>query len=261
MKKVRLIQGLVVLGAGVGLLGTGSLSAAASSQYSAARSKNVRLVWRKSMKQHTYRATAGARYSRHLAVRYSYNQATAKVTWYTDAHEKMYKKHQGHSTIYYHVKSADGKLQGWIWRGYLKPVKAQTPVVDKSAVTAKTDPNDPGELAPIANERLLDQEILSLFPGTIEDKTLNAQAGSVVYTSDGEKSPTVKPGQVYIRLYNASNVMDTENYANLLTKAGYPAAKRSQYRGWHIGVRAQTDDGYGEGVNQGDAAIFLVRGK
>ncbi|KRL98207.1 hypothetical protein ACUIJQ_12365 [Levilactobacillus hammesii] len=255
MKKAKLFQGLMILGVGAGMLSIGGVTASASSQYSTKRAHSVRLVWRKSMKQHAYTATAGARYSKHLTIRYSYNRATSKVTWYTDAHQKLYKKYQGHSTIYYHVKSADGKMQGWIWRGYLKPVT--TKKAANAAVTTKSDPAT-GMSFPIANEQLLDQEILSLFPGTITDKALEAQAGSVVYTDDGEESPTVKPGQVYIHLSNASNVMDTQNYANLLAKAGYPAAKRSQYRGWHIGVRAQTDDGYGEGVNQGDAAIFLA---
>ncbi|NLR09827.1 MULTISPECIES: hypothetical protein [Lactobacillaceae] len=258
MEKMHLFQGALAIGVGVGLLGFGGISAAASSQYSAARSRSVRLVWRKPMKQRAYTATTGSRFSRHLGVRYSKNKATANVTWYTDAHEKMYKKYQGHSTIYYHVKSADRTLQGWIWRGYLKPVKAKT---SDAAVTATANPDDPGTRAPIANERLLDQEILNLFPGTIEDKTLDQQAGAVVYTDDGEEGPTVKPGQVYIRLYNSARVMNTQNYANLLAKAGYPATKRSQYRGWHIGVRAQVEDGYGEGVSQGDAAIFLAPGK
>lgn len=257
MKKARLVQGLMVLNIGVGILSIGNVSAMASSQYSAARSRSVRLVWRKSMKQNAYTASTGARFSKHLAVRYGNNRATSKVTWYTDAHEKLYKKNVGHATIYYHVKSADGTLQGWIWRGYLKPVMTKQ---SNAAVTAKLNPTDPSTNLPIANEQLLDQEILSLFPGTIEDKALDAQAGSVVYTTDGEEAPTVKAHQVYIHLFNSSAVMNTQNYANLLAKAGYTATKRGQYRGWHIGVRVQTDDGYGEGVSQGDAAIFLVPG-
>lgn len=72
------------------------------------------------MGRHAYTATQGARYSKHLGVRYSANQATANVTWYTDAHEKLYEKGKYKSAIYYHVTSADGTLQGWIWRGYLK---------------------------------------------------------------------------------------------------------------------------------------------
>lgn len=89
-------------------------------QYSASRSKSVKLIWRTSMGRHAYKATDGARYSKHLGMRYGYNSDMPDVTWYTDAHEKLYKKNSGHYAIYYHVKSADGQHGGWIWRGYLK---------------------------------------------------------------------------------------------------------------------------------------------
>lgn len=256
MKKIT--QTLLVLGVGAGILGVSSVTASANSQYSAARSRSVRLVWRKSMKRHALMATTGARYSKHLGIRYSNNDVTPTVVWYTDAHEKLYKKYKGHNAIYYHVQSADGTLQGWIWRGYLKPV---TKTSSASSVTAKTNPDDPETYSPISNENTLIQEIQSLFPGTIADQKLSNQAGSVVYTDDGEEAPTVPAGETYIHLSNSSAVMDTANYQNLLTQAGYPTAKRAQYRGWHIGVRVQTEDGYGEGVNQGDAAIFLAPAK
>ena len=257
MKKV--IQALMVLGVGAGVLGAASVTASANSQYSAARSKSVRLVWRKSMKRHALMATTGARYSKHLGIRYSNNDVTPTVVWYTDAHEKLYEKNKGVNAIYYHVKSGDGTLQGWIWRGYLTSATAKKPA--SSTVTTQTNPADPAENLPIANENTLIQEILSLFPGTTVDQKLSNQAGSVVYTDDGEQSPTVPAGETYIHLSNSSTTMDTQNYQNLLAQAGYPAAKRAQYRGWHIGVRVQTEDGYGEGVNQGDAAIFLAPAK
>lgn len=78
------------------------------------------------MKRHAFTATRGARYSRHLGIRYSNNDVTPTVTWYTDAHEKLYRKNKGSSAIYYHVKNADGSLQGWIWRGYLKKINTNT---------------------------------------------------------------------------------------------------------------------------------------
>jgi len=136
MRHLKWIQGVIVIGVSAGMLGAMSVSASANSQYSAARSNSVRLVWRKSMKQHAYTATQGARYSKHLGVRYSNNDVTPTVTWYTDAHEKLYKKYQGHAAIYYHVKSADGTLQGWIWRGYLKKVNATKSVTPNATTTA-----------------------------------------------------------------------------------------------------------------------------
>lgn len=114
------------------LTATQEHTATTKGQYSAARSNSVKLVWRKSMKQHAYTATTGARYSKHLGTKYGNNADTADVTWLTDAHEKLYRKAKGNSAIYYHVKSSDGKLQGWIWRGYLK---AQTSDSTQDATT------------------------------------------------------------------------------------------------------------------------------
>ena len=124
MKKIY--QGIVATGICFGMLGVVNGTASANSQYSAKRANSVRLVWRTNMKRHAYTATQGARYSKHLGIRYSNNDVTPTVTWYTDAHEKLYKKYQGHSTTYYHVRSADGTLQGWIWRGYLKRITSTT---------------------------------------------------------------------------------------------------------------------------------------
>lgn len=83
-----LVTGLV----GLGAIFTSQLSTAAASQYSAARSNDVKLIWRHSMGRHAYTATSGARYSEHLGTRYGYNSETAKVVWYTNAHEKLYFK-------------------------------------------------------------------------------------------------------------------------------------------------------------------------
>ncbi|WP_225418138.1 hypothetical protein [Levilactobacillus mulengensis] len=134
MNKVKLAQGVIALVASAGMFGFMTTTASANSQYSAARSNSVKLVWRKSMKQHMYTATKGARYSKHLGIRYSNNDVTPTVTWYTDAHEKLYKKYKGHSAIYYHVKSADGTLQGWIWRGYLRKVVSTNTTIAKNAI-------------------------------------------------------------------------------------------------------------------------------
>lgn len=94
-------------------------SKSSGSQYSAARSNSVKLVWRRGMNSHYYKTTAGARYSKHLGTRYGYNADLPNVTWVTDAHQKLYKKNTGKYAIYYHVKSTTGNHGGWIWRGYL----------------------------------------------------------------------------------------------------------------------------------------------
>ncbi|KRN02264.1 hypothetical protein FD13_GL002138 [Levilactobacillus senmaizukei DSM 21775 = NBRC 103853] len=58
MKKI--VQARLILGVGAGRVGVTSITASANSQYSAKRTKSVRLVWRKSMKRHAMTATKGA---------------------------------------------------------------------------------------------------------------------------------------------------------------------------------------------------------
>lgn len=136
----NLSKAAIVAIVGLSTWGIFTTTASANSQYSAARSNSVKLVWRRSMGRHALIAAQGARYSKHLGVRYSNNYATASVTWYTDAHEKLYNYRKRTSAIYYHVKSTDGALQGWIWRGYLKTptvtTKPTTPV--KKTTTSNT---------------------------------------------------------------------------------------------------------------------------
>ncbi|MDT6981538.1 hypothetical protein [Levilactobacillus zymae] len=122
----KIVQGALVCGLGLGAWFGMTATTAHAASYSATRSQSVKLVWRKSMGQKTYTATTGARYSKHLGTKYGNNSATQAVVWVTDAHEKLYRPAKGTSAIYYHVKSSDGKLQGWIWRGYLKATTDHT---------------------------------------------------------------------------------------------------------------------------------------
>ncbi|MTV81313.1 GH25 family lysozyme [Secundilactobacillus folii] len=92
---------------------------ATTNTYSATRSNSVRLVWRYSMKRHAYWTLSGARYSKHLGVKYASMKNLPHTTWYTDGHEKLYRKASKSSIIYYHIRSGNGKHAGWIWRGYL----------------------------------------------------------------------------------------------------------------------------------------------
>jgi len=172
MNKVKLAQGVIALVASAGMFGFMTTTASANSQYSAARSNSVRLVWRTSMKRHAYTATQGARYSKHLGIRYSNNDVTPTVTWYTNAHEKLYKKFKGHSAIYYHVKNADGTLQGWIWRGYLKKVNA----------TVSTTTSTTGKNSSIATnyDTMAKKAILNMGGGAKPDTQTMQMAKSIL---------------------------------------------------------------------------------
>ncbi|KRK20494.1 hypothetical protein FC61_GL001274 [Levilactobacillus brevis ATCC 14869 = DSM 20054] len=135
----KMMQLATVLGVSVGIFGLANVAASANSQYSAKRSNSVRLVWRTNMRRHACTATQGAHHSKHLGIRYSNNDVTQIITWYTDAHEKLYKKYKGHNAIYYHVKSVDGALKGWIWRGYLKSVATSNNGKSSSSSMNQTD--------------------------------------------------------------------------------------------------------------------------
>ncbi|WP_225363791.1 hypothetical protein [Levilactobacillus brevis] len=264
----KMMQLATVLGIGAGILGLSSVPASANSQYSAKRANSVRLVWRTSMKRHAYTATQGARYSKHLGIRYSNNDVTPTVTWYTDAHEKLYKKYQGHSTIYYHVKSADGTLQGWIWRGYLKPVP-------KSAASKATP-------AYVKTEATQSQKITNFFPGVKTDNRLTKLVQDfVVANDDGEnyqenwefcvKNNGFSPkeaqqihlissmdgsvgGESLTNAYKAGRLTLKDYFSKIAMSEGAPIISKgddysrsvpvtyTQFKGWHIGVATVTPD-------------------
>lgn len=119
--KQHFLRAVIAGLAGLGAIFTLQANANAASQYSAKRSSEVKLIWRKAMGRYAFTAPTGARFSKHLGTRYGYNTETANVTWYTDAHEKLYLKNLHMYSIYYHVTNSDQSLQGWIWKGYLKP--------------------------------------------------------------------------------------------------------------------------------------------
>ncbi|WP_024747807.1 hypothetical protein [Levilactobacillus namurensis] len=117
----KLVYGLIAGAAGLGLwLSLPTSAHAMGASYSATRSNSVRLVWRRSMGHYQYHnGNRGARYSKHLGVRYSPNDMTNRITWITDAHEKLYNRDTHTYDIYYHVHNANKSIAGWIWRGYL----------------------------------------------------------------------------------------------------------------------------------------------
>ncbi len=169
--KQKLIKSLAVGLASIGMLFTYQSTASATSQYSAKRSHEVKLIWRKSMGRHAFLAPTGARFSKHLGTRYGYNTETADVTWYTDAHEKLYLKNLNMYSIYYHVTNADQSLQGWIWKGYMKPVNSSEDGTSSNSdnASSNTDSN-----ASTANLNANVKTILSLFKGTNYDSKVSA---------------------------------------------------------------------------------------
>jgi hypothetical protein len=192
----------------LGAVFTSQLQTTAASQYSAARSNDVKLIWRHAMGRHAYTATTGARYSEHLGTRYGFNTETAKVTWYTTAHEKLYFKDSRTYAIYYHVTNASQSLQGWIWNGYLKPVttstgttstpthpgsgdtstsngnpSATTPVTTNNSANNDNYSDNAQEFNDIDNIKFA-QQILQLSPNMVEDEKLDDLAKYDLWMND-----------------------------------------------------------------------------
>lgn len=258
MKKMKLLRGILAVGIGVGMLGAMTIMASANSQYSSVRANSVRLVWRRSMGQHTYTATQGARYSKHLGVRYSNNDVTPTVTWYTDAHEKLYRKNKGSSAIYYHVKSADGTLQGWIWRGYLKKTgrtSSTTTTTNKGTNQATTNYDTlaknailslGGGAKPDARTMQMAKSILN----TLLDSNVHFVTQAELYPYDPERANDT---DVVLRNSSASDEMDSaDRYLYNILKgygiqgAGYGANKARTVFQIRKGLDSDTMRGYFE---------------
>lgn len=287
-----LAQPLLVLFVGAGILGGFTTIASANSQYSARRSNSVKLIWRRSMGTHIYTATQGARYSKHLGIRYSNNDVTSNAIWYTDAHEKLYDKHKHTSAIYYHVKTADGNLDGWIWRGYLKPASRPTSNGSANSGTS-TAPSKPNTSATNTKIKDLDWEntgnkdhissadmkLMSLFPNSVYDSKVRLAANGYLSIHDAPnvgyyQGYTEKAKEHFKSLLSVSGVNtdnfeyvhfhanNTENLASMeaaLKSAGYGPEKRAQYTNWRIGGGLIPMDSEHEGLLPGEGIMILVK--
>ncbi|WP_203641405.1 hypothetical protein [Levilactobacillus andaensis] len=252
----------------------------ANSQYSARRSQSVRLIWRQRMGRHTLKATQGARYSRHLGIRYSNNDVTPTVTWVTDAHEKLYEKDRGKAAIYYHVRSEDGTLSGWIWRGYLRPAQRTTKAIPQSEPlqsiqTAIHQETRQGYVSPV---NALAIPVMTLFPGTHFDQQLYRAADTYLSIDDGPDAmgydPRTADGREQLAyllrqsgatprtficiVFKAKTPTSPESLNAALTKVGYGISKRASFKGWSIGGSVLSADSDLEGSGPGTGMIFLV---
>lgn len=265
-----LVTGFVSLGAIFG----SQLSTAATSQYSAIRSNDVKLIWRQSMNRHAYTATTGARYSEHLGTRYGYNSETAKITWYTNAHEKLYFKDSHTYAIYYHVTNADQSLQGWIWNGYLKPTAStSTPSnsgntgtstgTGNSSTTAPTNTNNSANNSSYSDnaqefndtDKLkFAEQIIQLSPNMVEDEKLDDLAKYDLWMNDNYRDIDQNMFTKYLdQLYGghpygleqdwgAVPTPDVNLVKSQQSSTGYNPinyATLSKYDGYHIGVATE----------------------
>jgi len=266
---------LLISGAVVGL-GLSSGIVGQSSNYSAQRANSVRLVWRHRMGRHAYHTVKGARYSKHLGVKYSTNDDLPNVTWYTDAHEKLYNKHKRTSAIYYHVKSGDGQHGGWIWRGYLTAGQATrenttTPEEASKPKVVLFNAKSSAEYQHAIETQdyyALAKNVWALFPGTKLNlwlSQLTAYSG-IIGSPRKENFDFLKnegvPSPREVISWDLGNkwagFRDTEDRSmneriQWLTKrlgqSGLTEAKRSQFKDWYIGLNFADDESDGSNIN------------
>ncbi|WP_225419764.1 hypothetical protein [Levilactobacillus cerevisiae] len=247
-----------------------------ASNYSARRANSVRLVWRHSMGRHAYHTVKGARYSKHLGVKYSTNDDLPDVTWYTDAHEKLYNKAKRTSAIYYHVKSGDGQHGGWIWRGYLTAGQA----AEVAGTTSQQSDNPKVVLFNAKSSAeyqhaietqdyyALAKNVWALFPGTKLNLWLSqftAYSGIIgsqnKHNFDGLKSEGVSsPGEIvswdlgnrWKELQDSKSRSMSERIKWLtekLNQSGLSKVKREQFKDWYIGLNFVDDENDGSNIN------------
>lgn len=177
-----------------------------------------------------------------------------KTTWYLSKSVQM--KHNGKSAIYYAVTSGNGKTKGYVWRGYL--TKGINPLGSQKSTTTS-----------------LEKQVISLFPGAIQDSQLQSIANKIPYLVGDEQSDYYKEqlGTQYTNLKsfllagNTTMINQLRNgnlaYKNYL-KQSIPyswqqrkpldpflsTATFNSFNGWRIGVYAypKSSNAYGNGV-------------
>ncbi len=257
---------LLMAGLSFGIFGGLQVTANAASQYSAKRSHEVKLIWRRSMGTHAFKAPTGARFSKHLGVCYGYNPQTADVTWYTDAHEKLYLKNLRMYSIYYHVTSKSG-LQGWIWKGYMKPTDSSDANNDNGS-SKSASKNDTEYSGALDNTKVssFDQQVDALFPNTVHNKKIDmfislwyssgsgADIGSNNFIADVKRNTGLSNIQVINLNHKLHAPITITQVTNFLKSQGI---NPEQFSGYQIGSFILTD-GVMFGVGDpGDGMIIL----
>ncbi|WP_156470510.1 hypothetical protein [Levilactobacillus senmaizukei] len=242
----RFIAGSMILALGMVSLVPATAHA---STYSAKRSHSVRLVWRRSMKKHSYHGTKGYLYSKHLGRRYKALKAYPHTTWKTMGHEKLRIKKNGEYRIYYHVKSANGKHSGWVWRGHLKKGRA-TQVIYNMKISDKDSYLEENDLNPTPSAAKINQAFIKIVNAARLAKGVSPlQNNEIIQTQVSDQRIKQIPtnfthydtdGVAYqtalfkaVGLQNASHgeVMDTRNWAQSDTATAKMIAYDFQHDG------------------------------
>lgn len=225
MKHIKLILATLTLVIFGGLMSVYAAQPANASSYSASRENSVTVVWRKKMGKHYFVAKEGALYSRHLGTKYLDIKSKPNESWYTVAHEALKSKSTGKTSIYYNVKSTDGKYNGWIWRGYLTPradakVDAQYVPQDqytalragilKSINASRADDND--------QSLRLTKGLFNVASQRVKEVTAQGQAKEdITHTrDDGSSAAYYWAKKLNVNTHGFKGVADAVGYAPLI---------------------------------------------
>ena len=168
-----------------------------------------------------------------------------KTTWYATGKYTM--KSKKNSGVYLQVKNGSGKAKGYVWSGYMK--KGVNPANPQGTIT---DPY--GASMSVYNvDDKLNKQLISLFPGTIPDKTLQSAANfSFIYfggqgdsytdviaemVGGYENEPSVTRFGSSVSLKKSDNFIALEK-SQLKDRLSKQNKKFADFKGYHIGAYA-----------------------
>lgn len=129
------VLGILVL---VGVLIAGSFSTTASQPAQAQSAKVVRVKTMNISKKATH-VSQGAMYSSNRLTKMVHNGANYKGTTFYTYQQAQVTRSNKKKTAYVYIKSANGQVTGWIWKGYLKAGKATVTNVSNKKVTVQVN--------------------------------------------------------------------------------------------------------------------------
>lgn len=118
-----IIKVLLVIGITVSLLSIPQLLSH-HDHVAMAHAKSAKVLSHKKLKKRTVHATKGDLYTSWKLSKISHHMKNYEHTTLYRTKQATIRKTNGKKAIYQYVKSINGKVKGWIWRGYLKTGKA-----------------------------------------------------------------------------------------------------------------------------------------
>lgn len=175
-----------------------------------------------------------------------------RTTWYL---QKSVKLTNGKKTgIFYYLKNKSNSASGYVWRGYLT-----------KGVNGNTDPNPSATIAASESASVLQDQMRTLFPGTVHSATLDKFANEDLTDTvlqDGSLTQQIQKSlgvtDVYtIKIKGVTTPATLAKIKNQLNKNTYvrknekvinynAGSNLNNFKGWYIGtnvIATYNDDG------------------